>query len=111
MSLDVQIVKRGGGGNVATDGWEEPSIYVGETNRSIFERGNEHWLDSKGLEEESHMINHCLNTHKGEGKPSFKDSLSHHTVNHFWFCKPSISGLGQLHQLFLQSTAVKFLAT
>ena len=33
-----------------------------------------------------------------------------YTVKRFWFRKPSMGGLDKLHRLFVQSTAVKFLA-
>ena len=52
-----------GGGNP-----DLPSIYVGETSRSIQERGAEHWaaaLGSRKAKEGSHMAKHVELAHKG----------------------------------------------
>ena len=57
-----------GGGNP-----EVPSIYVGETARSIQERSLEHWaaaMGSKKAREGSHMAKHVEQIHKGE-EPQF----------------------------------------
>ena len=48
------------------------SLYVGETSRSLFERTSEHWQAADSLKEESHMVQHIEESHKGEGKPDFK---------------------------------------
>ena len=63
-----------------------PSIYVGETSCSIYERAKEHLKDAGNRLKESHMVKHWLNHHAGEGEPDFrftiirvyKDSLSRH---------------------------------
>ena len=50
-----------------------PSIYVGETSRSIQERGREHWAAATGsakAKEGSHIAKHVDMCHKGE-QPSF----------------------------------------
>ena len=57
-----------GGGNP-----EKPSIYVGETSRSIQERGREHWSAATGsnkAREGSHMAKHVEMEHQGE-QPNF----------------------------------------
>ena len=44
----------------------DPSIYVGETSRSLAERTTEHWKDASSNEEESHMKKHWNQTHSEE---------------------------------------------
>ena len=51
---------------------EQPSIYVGESCRSLCERSSEHWADAKAKKDTSHMIDHHLKEHGGEGEISFK---------------------------------------
>ena len=41
-------------------------IYVGETNRSVFERGLEHTRDVDGLKTSSHMLRHLTGEHEDE---------------------------------------------
>ena len=41
-------------------------IYVGETNRSAFERGREHVNDIEGCKPSSHMLRHLLQVHEDE---------------------------------------------
>ena len=61
-----------------------PSIYVGESGRSLHERAQEHWQDFKARETDSHILKHWLVHHQGQGTPSFhirvvrycKDALS-----------------------------------
>ena len=48
-----------------------PSIYVGETSRSLFERGKEHWRDFTTNQEDSHIKKHHQIHHSGIGEPSF----------------------------------------
>ena len=48
-----------------------PSIYVGETARSLFERGKEHWKSFRNKQEDSHILKHHQLHHGGEGYPSF----------------------------------------
>ena len=38
-------------------------IYIGETNRSVFERGIEHQDDIKACKTSSHMLRHMLDEH------------------------------------------------
>ena len=48
-----------------------PSIYVGETSKSLFERGSEHWRDFRLRKEDSHILKHHQIHHGGRGAPSF----------------------------------------
>ena len=48
-----------------------PTLYVGETSRSIFERGKEHWEGAKKGAENNHMVRHVKMEHKDEGAPNF----------------------------------------
>ena len=50
---------------------EVPSIYVGETARSIKERAKEHWDSYKNRETDSHILKHWTNHHDCEGEPEF----------------------------------------
>ena len=42
-----------------------PTLYVGETSRSIFERSREHWGDWRSSKEGSHMRKHQEEAHEG----------------------------------------------
>ena len=48
-----------------------PSIYVGETCRSLRERAKEHWEDLKSRNEDSHMLKHQVEVHGGDEKADF----------------------------------------
>ena len=48
-----------------------PSIYIGETSRSLYERGKEHWRAYHSKQEDSHINKHHLIHHGGVGEPSF----------------------------------------
>ena len=50
---------------------DTPSLYVGETARSVAERASEHWRDAESGKEESHMVEHQETSHRGEGRPQF----------------------------------------
>ena len=41
-------------------------IYIGETNRSVYERGIEHQSDVVGCKTSSHMLRHLLDQHEEE---------------------------------------------
>ena len=56
-------------GEQLEDKRDEPSIYVGETSRSLAERTTEHWKDVTNKEEESHMMKHWSMKHDMEGGP------------------------------------------
>ena len=49
---------------------EVPSIYVGESSRSIQERSMEHWADFRKGSSKSHILKHQTMVHGGEA-PSF----------------------------------------
>ena len=57
------------------DGRENPSIYVGETSRSLHERAGEHGKAARDGDEDSHMVKHWSNHHVGEGNPSFRFNI------------------------------------
>ena len=48
-----------------------PSIYVGETARSIQERSKEHWDGYKSKDKDNHIYKHWILHHQGEGEPRF----------------------------------------
>ena len=50
---------------------ELPSLYVGETSRSVGERAAEHWADKEKGEEECHMIEHFKMVHRAGAVPEF----------------------------------------
>jgi hypothetical protein len=51
---------------------EDPSIYVGESGRSLYERSKEHWADFESKAEDSHILKHWLTHHCGQGQPDFR---------------------------------------
>ena len=53
------------------DSRTEPSIYVGETGRSLLERSKEHHRDLRKHHEDSHMLKHWATSHPEEEKPRF----------------------------------------
>ena len=57
--------------SVTKDSRDSPSIYVGETSRSLMERSKEHHEDYKRQREDSHMMKHWANSHPGPEKPKF----------------------------------------
>ena len=61
-----------GGSKTLEDTRSIPSIYVGESARSLYERSCEHWADAEAKKESSHMVEHVNLAHKGEeGGPNF----------------------------------------
>ena len=51
----------------------EPSLYVGESSRSLHERAREHWADADKGVDECHMMEHEHAAHRGEdGSPAFR---------------------------------------
>ena len=58
--------KGDGGGN-----HDHPSVYVGETSKSIAERSAQHWRDYRDKKEDSHIYKHHQVHHGGEGEPHF----------------------------------------
>ena len=47
------------------------SLYVGESARSVADRAAEHWRDAESGKDESHMLEHQVESHEGEGPPQF----------------------------------------
>ena len=62
-----------GGGKKAklVEGLDQPSDYIGESGRSLLERGREHWKDFTEKKEESHIWYHHQLHHGGVGDPKF----------------------------------------
>ena len=46
-----------------------PSVYVGESSRSVYERAGEHWNAYKNRRPDSHIWKHHLVHHEGVGEP------------------------------------------
>ena len=59
------------GGSLETLKEGAPSIYIGETSRTIFERSREHWDGVRKGEEGNHMVKHQRMEHIGELHPKF----------------------------------------
>ena len=59
-----------------------PSVYVGETARSLYERSREHWDDYTNGGTDSHILKHHMVHHLGEGEPEmvFKVVKYHKTA-------------------------------
>ena len=55
-----------------TEQRDTPSLYVGETSRSLKERAGEHWADAEGWKDESHMVEHQMLAHRGADNPAFR---------------------------------------
>ena len=50
---------------------DTPTLYVGETSRSIFEKSREHWGAWRSGKEESHILKHQEADHGGDTSPKF----------------------------------------
>ena len=48
-----------------------PTVYVGETSRSLFERTKEHWGAWHAKKEDSHILRHQVGAHGADEEPSF----------------------------------------
>ena len=48
-----------------------PSLYIGESSRSIYERSREHWADWRGKKGSSHIMKHQEQAHSLEEEPRF----------------------------------------
>ena len=48
-----------------------PGVYIGESGRSLYERGKEHWKAFREAREDSHILKHHLVHHGGVGEPKF----------------------------------------
>ena len=62
------ICNKGAGAKeqVVQNNLDVPSIYVGESRRSIKERGGEHWTSYKSKAQDSHILKHQTNHHPGK---------------------------------------------
>ena len=56
-------------GPLKTPCTDPPSLYVGETGRSLHERSREHWDSYRNGSKDSHILKHHLLHHNGEGEP------------------------------------------
>ena len=56
---------------------EVPSVYVGETARSVQERALEHWASFKNKESDSHFYKHWVLHHNSVGEPKFIMKIVH----------------------------------
>ena len=48
-----------------------PTVYIGETSRSIYERSKEHWEGVRKMCSKNHMVKHQMLEHNGELEPDF----------------------------------------
>ena len=48
-----------------------PTVYIGETSRSIYERSKEHYEGAKRGSTKNHMVKHRMMEHTGEQEPKF----------------------------------------
>ena len=58
-------------GNLKNINMDVPSVYIGETARSIKERSQEHWEAYKSNHTDSHIMKHWVNHHNSVGEPDF----------------------------------------
>ena len=58
-------------GELRSQEGELPSIYVGETSRTVQERGLEHWGAWRRREENGHIMKHQMLHHGGDMEPKF----------------------------------------
>ena len=71
-------------GKDLADNGSFPSIYVGESGRSLHERAKNHWDDFASRKEDSHILKHWVNHHSSQGQPSFKITVVK-------YCKDALS--------------------
>ena len=57
---------------------DPPSVYIGETSRSIQERAAEHHADLRNRREKSHMLKHQVLHHNQEDTPFVMRAVSYH---------------------------------
>ena len=67
-----------GGKEEVKNNVDTPSIYVGETSRTIKERGEEHWGAAKCRSEKSHMFKHRELHHGGQEAAFILQPISFH---------------------------------
>ena len=69
--IECNGMEKGKDEAITKDSRDSPSIYVGETSRSLMERSREHHDDYKKQREDSHRMKHWANSHPGPEKPKF----------------------------------------
>ena len=62
---------------------DHPSIYVGESARSICERSSEHWRDALAGKDESHMVEHRALANCGQASSTSGSKLLERS-SHLW---------------------------
>ena len=50
---------------------EVPTVYIGESSRSLYERSKEHWEGARKRNPKNHMIKHQIMEHEGAMEPNF----------------------------------------
>ena len=50
-------------------------MYIGETSRSVYERGLEHMRDCQELKKESHLVKHFFDVHGDEELESMESGM------------------------------------
>ena len=55
-----------------------PSLYVGETSRSVYERSREHWGAWRSRKDDSHILRHEETVHEGAANPKFMMRIVKH---------------------------------
>ena len=68
VDCNPEAVKKGELQNI---NMEIPSVYVGETARSVQERAKEHWEGFKNKKEDNHILKHWVLHHNSTGEPNF----------------------------------------
>ena len=68
----------GGEKEIVTDLDAPPSIYIGESSRSIQERAKEHHADLLHRREKSHMLKHRVLHHQDKETPFIMKAISYH---------------------------------
>ena len=72
-SVLYEYICRSGGEETGklTPPLEMPSIYVGESGRSLYKRGKEHWRAFRNKDDDSHILKHQVLHHGGSESPRF----------------------------------------
>ena len=68
----IQTLARRGKGELEKVRTDVPSLYVGESSRSIYERSKEHWGDWRSRSSRSHIKKHQEQAHEGNEEPNFQ---------------------------------------
>ena len=51
---------------------ENPSIYMGESGISLYERSKDHWAGFEAKSRDSHILKHWVTHHGRQGKPDIR---------------------------------------